>query len=99
LALFTPKRTANDLEKSQLRKSYGQVLFVLFPSEYGSANDPVLGFIPLPPPILLRTIAFLQCETDGLNLAIMVPAPGATLIFAFAVLALARRRAANPQAV
>jgi hypothetical protein len=34
-----------------------------------------------------------------LNLAIMIPAPGATLIFAFAVLALARRRAANPQAV
>jgi len=29
----------------------------------------------------------------------MVPAPGAVLIFAFAVLALARRRAANPQAV
>lgn len=51
------------------------------------------------PPILLRTIAFLQYEADGLNLAIMVPAPGAVLIFAFAVLALARRRAANPQAV
>ena len=46
-----------------------------------------------------RTIAFLQYEADGLNLAIMVPAPGAALIFESAVLTLARRRAANPQAV
>ncbi len=46
-----------------------------------------------------RTIAFLRYETDGLNLAIMIPAPDATLIFTFAVLVLERRRAANPQAV
>jgi hypothetical protein len=42
-----------------------------------------------------RTLASLQYEADGLNLLIIVPAPGAAVIFGFAVLALVRRRAVH----